>query len=108
MRKIRYYKAKTISALIRLIALVAPEKANDIRYYRLFKKAIDRKNPRSFAERIVVKMESPEMEFLADYADKYQVRKYVADTIGQEYLVPLLAVYDKPKDVCYDQIPEGA
>lgn len=108
MRSIQYYKAKSVSAAIRLIALAAPSLANDIRYFRLFKKKIDRKDPKTFSEHIVVKMESAEMELLADYADKYQVREYVREVIGEQYLRPLLHVFDHPREVCFEEIPEGA
>lgn len=32
-------------------------------------------------------------------ADKYEVRKYVTESIGENYLIPLLGVYDS-----YDEI----
>ena len=39
-------------------------------------------------------------------ADKYAVRKYVADTIGEEYLIPLLGVWDRPEDIDFSSLPE--
>lgn len=108
MHSFRYYKTKAVRAAIRLVAVINPKFANDIRYFWLFKKKIDRENPQTFAEHIIVKMESPEMELLADYADKYKVRDYVTDAIGEEYLIPLIAVYDLPRQVDYEAIPEGA
>ncbi len=39
-------------------------------------------------------------------ADKYAVRKYVADTIGEEYLIPLLGVWDHPEDIDFSLLPE--
>lgn len=38
--------------------------------------------------------------------DKYLVRKYIADKIGEEYLIPLLAVYDRAEEIDVDQLPE--
>ena len=37
--------------------------------------------------------------------DKYAVRKYIADTIGEEYLIPLLGVWDNPDDIDFDALP---
>lgn len=37
--------------------------------------------------------------------DKYAVRKYIADTIGDEYLIPLLGVWDNPDDIDFDALP---
>ena len=62
MHSFRYYKTKAVRAVIRLVAVINPKFANDIRYFWLFKKKIDRENPQTFAEHIIVKMESPEMD----------------------------------------------
>ena len=39
-------------------------------------------------------------------ADKYEVRKYIAEKIGQEYLIPLLGVWDKPEDIDFASLPD--
>ena len=39
-------------------------------------------------------------------ADKYEVRQYIADKIGEEYLIPLLGVWDKAEDIDPDTLPE--
>ncbi|MCI8497481.1 MAG: glycosyl transferase [Clostridiales bacterium] len=38
-------------------------------------------------------------------ADKYEVRRYVADTIGDQYLIPLIGVYDRFEEIDFDQLP---
>ncbi len=38
-------------------------------------------------------------------ADKYKVKKYVSDKIGVQYVVPLIAVYDKPENIDFDKLP---
>ena len=37
--------------------------------------------------------------------DKYAVRKYIADTIGEEYLIPLLGGWDNPDNIDFDALP---
>lgn len=37
--------------------------------------------------------------------DKYEVRKYIAKTIGEQYLIPLLGVYDSFDDIDFDKLP---
>lgn len=37
--------------------------------------------------------------------DKYRVRDYIAKTIGEEYLIPLLGVWDSPDDINFDALP---
>jgi hypothetical protein len=38
--------------------------------------------------------------------DKYEVRKYVANKIGEEYLIPLLGVWDTFDAINFDELPE--
>ena len=37
--------------------------------------------------------------------DKFRVKQYVADKIGQEYVIPLLGVWDKVEDIDWDKLP---
>ena len=37
--------------------------------------------------------------------DKYVVKKYVADKIGEEYIIPTLGVWNKPEDINFDRLP---
>ena len=38
-------------------------------------------------------------------ADKYKVREYIKEKIGEEYLIPLLGVYDKFEDIDFSTLP---
>lgn len=38
--------------------------------------------------------------------DKYKVREYIKETIGEEYLIPLLGVWDNPDDIDFDALPD--
>lgn len=38
-------------------------------------------------------------------ADKYKVREYVKEKIGEEYLVPMLGVWENAEDVDFDTLP---
>ncbi len=39
--------------------------------------------------------------------DKYAVKKYVTDIIGEEYVVPALGVYDHFDDIDFDKLPRS-
>ena len=45
------------------------------------------------------------LEKYNDYVDKYLVRNYITNTIGENHLIPLLGVYDKPDEIEYDKLP---
>lgn len=40
-------------------------------------------------------------------ADKYRVRRFVADRIGERYLIPLYGAWDNPDDIDFDSLPES-
>lgn len=40
------------------------------------------------------------------YADKFTFRQYVAEQLSEDYLIPLLAVWEKPEDIDFSQLPE--
>ena len=37
--------------------------------------------------------------------DKYKVREYIADKIGEQYLIPLLGVWDSPDEIDFNVLP---
>lgn len=39
------------------------------------------------------------------YADKYAVREYLRQTVGEDYLIPLIAVYDRVDEIEWDALP---
>ena len=38
--------------------------------------------------------------------DKYEVKKYVADQIGEQYVIPLLGVWDSADEIDFDVLPD--
>lgn len=38
--------------------------------------------------------------------DKYEAKKYVADIIGEEYIIPTLGVWDHFEDIDFDSLPD--
>jgi len=74
-------------------------------YYQKTGVHMDIDNPKTFNEKIQwLKLydSTPEKTRLAD---KYLVREWVAEKIGDEYLIPLLGVYDKFDDIDFDVLP---
>lgn len=67
---------------------------------------IDWKNPRTFTEKIQwLKVYNRKPEYTT-MVDKYAVKKYVADRIGEEYIIPTLGVWDTPEDIDWDSLPD--
>ncbi len=76
---------------------------------RLYKKKtgqdLNLKNPVTFNEKLNwLKLYNRRPEYTM-MADKYRVREYIKEKIGEEYLVPLLGVYDKVEEIDFDDLP---
>lgn len=62
--------------------------------------------PKTFNEHICAIKCSEEALSYAPYADKYEARSYVAKTVGEKYLNPVLGIYDEPSQIPYDELPD--
>ena len=66
---------------------------------------INWKNPKTFTEKLQwLKLYNRRPEY-TNMVDKYAVKKYVADIIGEEYIIPTLGVWDKPEEINWDSLP---
>ena len=74
-------------------------------YYKHFHKFIDFQNPKTFNEKINwLKLHNRRPEY-TQMVDKYAVREYIAEKLGEEYLIPLLGVWDDPREIDFDKLP---
>ena len=64
-------------------------------------------NPQTFSEKIQWMKLYDVTEEKARLSDKYQVRDWVAGLIGEEYLVPLLGVWEDPEAIDFDALPDS-
>lgn len=69
-----------------------------------YKPSIDK--PKTFNEKIQWLKLYNEDPLLTKCADKYLVREYVKEKIGEQYLIPLLGVWDKAEDIDFDKLPD--
>lgn len=88
------------------ISRILPDRIQVSLLYRLHMgRRLNLKNPTSFNEKLQwLKLYNRDPAY-TNLADKYAVREYVKNTIGEEYLVPLLGVYAKPEDIDYAKLP---
>lgn len=74
-------------------------------YRRIFNKKLNLNNPKTFNEKLQwLKLYDRRPEYTT-MVDKYAVKKYVADMIGEEYIIPTLGVWDRPEDIEWDSLP---
>ncbi len=74
-------------------------------YKRCIGKKLDLDNPKTFNEKIQwLKLYDRKPEY-TNLVDKYEVKKIVADKIGEEYIIPTLGVWDKFEEIDFDKLP---
>lgn len=62
-------------------------------------------NPRTFNEKIQWLKLHDRNPLYTSLVDKYEVKKYVADLIGEEHIIPTLGVWDNADEIDFDSLP---
>lgn len=69
------------------------------KYTAIMHKELDLDNPKAFNEKLQwlkIKDHNPDYTMMVD---KYRVRDYIKKELGEEYLIPLLGVWNDPDDI---------
>ena len=74
-------------------------------YASVMRKPLNLDVPRSFNEKIQWLKIYDSTPIKTRLADKYLVREWVKEKIGEKYLIPLLGVYDRFEDIDFNQLP---
>lgn len=75
------------------------------KYQLYFGQKLDLQNPQTFNEKLQwLKLYNRKPEYTV-MVDKYKVREYIAQELGEEYLIPLLGVWDNPDEIDFDVLP---
>lgn len=76
-----------------------------LKYRLAMGKKLDLVNPKSFNEKLQWLKLYDRNQHYTRLVDKYEVREYISKTIGDEYLIPLLGVYDSFDEINFDNLP---
>ena len=63
-------------------------------------------DPKTFSEKMQWLKIYDNTPIKTQLADKYLVREWVKEKIGEEYLVPILGVYEKFDEIDFDKLPK--
>lgn len=74
-------------------------------WFNIYKKKLDIEEPRSFNEKIQWLKLYDSTPIKTRLSDKYLVREWIKEKIGDEYLIPLLGVYNKFEDIDFEKLP---
>ena len=75
-------------------------------FKRVLGKPLDLENPHTFNEKIQWLKLYDSTPIKTKLTDKYLVRDWVKEQIGEKYLIPLLGVWDKFDDIDFDRLPD--
>lgn len=99
----RYLREWVVSKLTRFYS---DKKYLSIRYKLRFGKDIDFDNPKTFNEKLNWLKLYYRNPLFTLMADKYWVKKYVAEKIGSEYVVPCYGRWNKFEDIDFSKLPD--
>lgn len=89
-----------------LAKIVPDEMYLRIRYQRELHKRLNLSNPLTFNEKLQwLKLYDRKTEYTT-MVDKYAVKEYVADRIGEQYIIPTLGVWNRFEDINFDKLPD--
>lgn len=76
-----------------------------IAYWCKMDKRLNLGNPTTYNEKLQwLKLNDRNPEY-ANLVDKYEVRKFIKKTIGEDYLIPLLGIWDSIDEIDFDKLP---
>ena len=81
------------------------EKELKLWFFRRTGETLDLEHPKTFNEKIQWLKLYDSTPIKTRLADKYLVRDWIKGKIGEEYLVPLLGVWDSFDEIDFDQLP---
>lgn len=89
------------------MAVVLSDKTHvKIRYTLKTGQKLNLKNPQTFNEKLQwLKLYDHNPEYTT-MVDKYEAKKYVAERIGQEYIIPTLGAWDSFDEIDFDSLPD--
>lgn len=77
-----------------------------MRYWLSMGKKLNLANPQTFNEKLQwLKLYDRNPEYTR-MVDKYEAKKYVADRIGEEYIIPTLGVWERFDEIDFDALPD--
>ena len=76
-----------------------------IRYKNTFDKKIDFSNVKTFNEKLQWLKLNDRKDIYKIMVDKYKVKEYVSNLIGEEFIIPTIGVYDKFEEIDFDNLP---
>ena len=89
----------------RILNMLSDKTYLKIMYFYHMKKRLNFENVTTFNEKLQWLKLHDRKEIYTTMVDKYEVKKYVADLIGGEYVVPTYGIYESYNEIDFDVLP---
>lgn len=97
---------ESIKKALGILRLIPDKQYLQLYYFAKFKKPLDLKDPRSYNAKLQWLKLYDRNPTYTRMVDKYEVKAYVAEKIGEEYVIPTIGVWDNVEDINFDSLPE--
>jgi hypothetical protein len=77
-----------------------------IQFRALTGRSLNLKNPTSFNEKLQWLKLNDRKEWYTNIVDKVEVSKYVSERIGEQYIIPVIAVFNSVDEIDYTKLPD--
>lgn len=76
-----------------------------LKYILIFKRKLNLNNPKTFNEKLQwLKLYDRKKEYIS-MVDKYEVKKYVIEKIGREYVIETFGIYNNWNEINFEKMP---
>ena len=96
----------SIKKVLGLLKPIPDKQYLKLYYFAKFKKPLDLKDPKTYNAKLQWLKLYDRNPSYTQMVDKYEVKAYVAEKIGEEYVIPTLGVWDDVEDIDFDSLPE--
>lgn len=104
-RKILLYLSRPLEAA-GVFDRIPDEKWIPIRYWLRMGSLPDLENPKTFNEKLQWMKLYNRDPLYTQLVDKYEVKKYVSNRIGEQYIIPSFGVWERFEDIDFEVLPE--
>ena len=77
-----------------------------MRYLRKMRRWLNLNDPKTFNEKLQWLKVHDHNPLYPKIVDKHEVKAYIAEKIGNEYVIPTLKVYETPDEIVWEELPE--
>ena len=98
-------KTSRKNIIIKLTKFIPDELYLRIMYKIVTGKTLHLNPPKTFNEKLQWLKLHNRKPIFTQMVDKYEARKYIADRVGEEYLIPLLGVWNDVDDIDINELP---